>query len=511
MQSSTKTSMKFPPAAQKQGAFLDSKTQLERAEKLRQAGKLPEAQRICEALLKSYPNYVGALHTLGLVLADRGELKKALMSLTEALSLNPQDPIILVALSTVYVQLDAYEMASKVLEEVLQKTPDDSGAMVVLGEVYLAEKEYERAAEILQKAIILEGQSTLGRLSLAGGLIYLGRLYDAADILEELAERDNPGITTLYQLSQLPADLINVDILTLLESATPTLGMDRQEFESIAAFTKAAALNNAGRQEESWQALRAANRAKFAGMKAEYRNDLAKRKDFLARARQSAELKGTSGILADHPVSLFIFGPSRSGKTSLERLVGTLGGVKRGYENPILNLVAKRTFQFAGLPTRNSIVSIPPGLDDLCRKLYLEELHERAGDAVVFSNTHPGGIFDAYRLAILIPNARFAFLKRDIDDIIYRMFGKLYRSGNNYSYDLDAAREYVQWYYDSIDEMNRLMPEISTVIRYEEMIEDPEAALSSVAALCGLEPDHAAFPDIGDDRGCAEPFAQFMR
>ena len=37
------------------------------AENARRIGKLDKAQALCESLLREYPNYVGALQTLGLV------------------------------------------------------------------------------------------------------------------------------------------------------------------------------------------------------------------------------------------------------------------------------------------------------------------------------------------------------------------------------------------------------------------------------------------------------------
>ena len=73
------------------------------------------------------------------------------------------------------------------------------------------------------------------------------------------------------------------------------------------------------------------------------------------------------------PRSIFIFGPSRSGKTTLERLIATCDGVKRGYENPILENSVRGAFRTAGLPTRERIIELPPQLDDLFRTFYWED------------------------------------------------------------------------------------------------------------------------------------------
>ena len=45
---------------------------------------------------------------------------------------------------------------------------------------------------------------------------------------------------------------------------------------------------------------------------------------------------------------------------------------------------------------------------------------------------------------------------------------------------------------------------------YEEMIADPAGALRVAADLCGLPMRDGPLPALGDDRGCAEPYRQFM-
>ena len=59
-----------------------------------------------------------------------------------------------------------------------------------------------------------------------------------------------------------------------------------------------------------------------------------------------------------HPLSLFIIGPSRSGKTTVERLLGQVEGIKCGYESRLAERTARRTSQLSGLLT----ISTPPDL-----------------------------------------------------------------------------------------------------------------------------------------------------
>jgi hypothetical protein len=218
----------------------------------------------------------------------------------------------------------------------------------------------------------------------------------------------------------------------------------------------------------------------------------------------------TASADPNKPISLFILGPSRSGKTTMEALIAALPGVKRGYENPIVENAVRRTFQSAGLLTERAFDALPPMLNEVCRGIYLEELSRRAGLARVFTNTHPVRIHDAARLAGSIPNVRFVLLRRNLEDNILRVFMREYAVGNSYSYDLDTARAHLIWYNQMTDLLKEKLPNVARVISYEDLVADPVAAVKAVAELCGIPSDPAPLPRIGDDRGCAAPYRAMM-
>lgn len=501
---------KLPASPVKTSPLIEARNQLEYAEGLRQKGKLVAAQKSCEALLRLYPDYVGALHTLGIILADRGKLHQAQDAFTQALNLNPRDWVVLTALSTVYLQNGANEMAARTLKQALKHKPDDERVLATLGEIYKDEREYERSAQSFRRVVDMDPEFSEAWLGLGRALGHMGELSESAKCFEEVIRIEKQSLSALYGLSQLPASLVKVDLLALLASVDCSAGTNKEDLDVTRAFANGATLAKAGRYKQAWETLKAVNRKRFKLYQGQYREDMTRRHNFLARAEKSPVLPEVPKIIDNLPVSLFIFGPSRSGKTTMERLVGKIKGVKRGYENPILRNTARRTFQVAGLPTGDNIIELPPGLNDLCHQHYLEELEERAGSARVFTNTHPGRIFDTYRMAVMLPNVRFVFMQRDVNDLILRMFQKLYNSGNYYSYDIGAAREYIQWYHDLQNTLARLLPDHTTIIQYENMIADPRSALGAAARLCELEMSYDELPEIGDDRGCAQPYKKFF-
>jgi hypothetical protein len=42
------------------------------------------------------------------------------------------------------------------------------------------------------------------------------------------------------------------------------------------------------------------------------------------------------------------------------------------------------------------------------------------------------------------------------------------------------------------------------------MIADPAAALKTVADLCGVQMPSSPLPELGDDRGCGQPYREMI-
>jgi hypothetical protein len=275
-------------------------------------------------------------------------------------------------------------------------------------------------------------------------------------------------------------------------------------------FARAAALDRAGRHVEAWQTLAAANRPLAVRHQDEFKADIARRGRALDWIRSMPPKAIQRGFDGAHPISLFILGPSRSGKTSLERLVSALAGTKAGFEVPIVEKALRRTFQAAGIPTSNFLEELPPQLLPSFRGIYLEELARRAGPARVITNTLPGRIYDAGLIAMAVPNVRFALLKRSLDDLIWRIYLTKYLSGNPYAYDLATIHDYLSWYNSMIDLTAEKLPDVTKVVNYESMVDDPATVLRAVADLCGLGVNEGPLPALDHDRGCAAPYREFI-
>lgn len=489
--------------------LLETGKMLELAEKHRRGRQFDRAEALCRELLKKHPDYVGALQTLGLTLADTQRYDVSCDYLARAAALNPSDWKILTALSGSYLRNGASEMAAITLEQAQKLQPDDANILATLGEIYREEREYELAADTHQRAFTIDPSLGVARVGYGHSCGHLGRNADAAAAYEQLINDGHNSINTLFSLSQLPTSLISIDLKSQISKAKIGQRMSQGEYENLLGFAKAAYFDKAEDYTEAWKHLTKANREIFLTVKESYKSDAALRADILEMLIQSPR-RDTNKGRGQEVISLFILGPSRSGKTTVERIAGNIDGVKRGFENPILEYAVRRTFQASGLITRHRLLELPVGLDDRFRANYLHDLGVRAGTAKVFTNTHPGRIFDVYRLALSVPNTRFLFIKRNIDDVTLRIFMKRYQSGHLHSYDLDATREYVRWYYRMMDAFREKFPEMVAELRYEEIIASPDSIARAVQQLCGLPAQKVEIPPLGNDEGAAVPYKSLM-
>jgi tetratricopeptide (TPR) repeat protein len=485
-----------------------ARVQLQEAERLRCLGQLDRAQALCEPLAARYGEYFGALHTLGLIYADKRNDPVALGLLVRAAMLNPRSWRTLTVLSDVYLRLGAREMAAQTLEQARRIKPKDPDILVTLGDIYQAGSEYELGRDAYREALALAPSPEAAAMGLGVCSAQLGAHADAARALEGLYNRGVRTVDVLTSLSMLPPALVNVDLLSAADKLVRGQGEDELEFKTSVAFIRAAALHHARRYPEAWEQLSYANGAIFQRVQ----QDLPVLAD--GRRRTLESLREAKIEPADdggaHPVSLFILGPSRSGKSSLEALLGTVEGVKLGHENSIVQNAVRGAFQSAGFLKAGLFERLPPEFHPLCRENYLDELARAAGSAKVFTSTHPVHIYNAASIAAIFPRVRFILVNRDLEDNALRIFMRKYNRGNSYAYDLKAIRAHLTWWQEMMDVLAEKLPSMVRVVHYEDVVADPPAALRTSLELCGLDVPTKPIPETGDDRGCALPYREFM-
>jgi len=496
---------------QKVPRVLAAHRELSEAQSARKSGNPKRAITLYKRLLAKYPDYVGALHELGIAQMAVRDYRGALDSFIRATMLHPDDWTTLASLAQCYVQLNALEMAARTLEQARAINNNDAEIHFTLGAIYERQREYEAAETALRQALAKNPDHAMAANLRGTCLVHLGELEEAAKAFHQSHASDPARIGPIAASAQLPSGISLIDVDAAMPGVTPDQRLKANEHQATAAFAAASLFHKQAKHKEAWGQLMRANRLVRKQLDGKVQRRKIFRKQISALRDKTTAAIDSDMVNPDLPDSLFILGVSRSGKTTLERAVGGMPGVKRGYENPIVELAVNRTSQKAGLLTIGSLLELPVELGKHFTSEYVKEIKRRAGNVRVFTNTHPGRIADAGLLAQRVPNAKFVFVVRNREDTALRILMKQYQDGTNaYAYDVKEVFDEIDWYHQMISDWHERLPEISAIIEYDKFAGDPSTISQAVEKLCKLEPTTESAISIPDDRGCAQPYHGFF-
>ncbi len=496
---------------------VQARGQLEEAERFLQTGDFVAAQDTCRELLAEHTEYVGALCTFGRAYMAGGNYDSALPCFFRASMLSPEEPAILAGLAEVYCGLQADEAALDAAQDVLAMDPDEetgADAHLVQGRVFERASDYVRASEHLEQALALkpdmsaaalllgachmeqgepDGAATAYAVALKGGVSPL----DHAQILYDLAHRRPKAGDAKKLLSRIKALKKEVSGLeTPLHDAI---------FQGRLELARAAILDGLGSHADARQALETGN-APLSDIYSVANSELREQSAPTIERARGWNYTGPADAVdgKDVPVTLLIIGASCSGKSTLERLAGSMAGVTLGFESELVQASVAYVSSSAGLLSLQLPGQLAAKLYDDFSKRYATELTQQVSGTKLFTTTHPGLIPDLGRIAELVPNVRIVFIERDTGDTAHRIFGKMYPQDTNpFAYDLAGIDEYLGEYAQLIEIWSGHLGDISMRVSYEDMVADPKGTLAKVAKLCGLPVPKGKLPEIGDDRGCS--------
>ncbi|MGI9351739.1 MAG: tetratricopeptide repeat-containing sulfotransferase family protein [Rhizobiaceae bacterium] len=482
------------------------------AESKRRAGKLVESEKICRELLNNHPTYVGALQTFGLVCLETENFRQAVTCFMTAAAEAPSDYTNFTNLGAAWLGLDVPSMAEIMLLEAKKINPDNPEIYQMIGDIAVADRRYEHAMSMYRKCLELKPDSKMAMFRLSECLVDHGFFGKAKNLLLKLHKLQPNWVAVLHLLRKLPHGMVDIDFERALENGKRQSSESEFEFANNCKFLQGAILDTRGKYTEAWKTLTTANEEIVNDHKEMHEKGRKQRdSNLLAIKKMSeSEIQTISSSSRDECIPLFILGPSRAGKTTLEILSATHGAVKRGYENSMVEDAVVRAAQKAGLIKLHRLQLLPKPL----LTSFVEEFRSRmtgyAGGAKCVTHTNPGLIGSVAGLAEALPEARFVFVSRNREDTAVRIFQQKYKSGNHHSYNLENTFEYVDWYELMFKELIPRLGNRIAHVQYEDMVADPHNTAEMVLNLCDLKLGNLELPDVGSDVNAAKPYADYL-
>ncbi|MDA7946719.1 MAG: sulfotransferase [Hyphomicrobiaceae bacterium] len=498
---------------------VQARRQLDDAIRLLQTGRVAEAQNATREILGLHPEYVKALTTLGQAYLVELNHSAALPCFVRASMLSPDEPGILLQLAQVYFGLGSNDMARQTAEHVLELGPDESqatGAHRLLGQVFRQSADYDKAIAHLTKGCSTESDSSDTALLLGACRLENGQAKEAEAAFSAALENSSSALDqaeALYALSRVSGAARAKTLLSeidALESNAPEFDSegDAQAFAANINFGRAELLDRLDEHEDAWQALETAN-APLDAVYSQARRDM-QQSDAYTIERAEGWIFGGPPMIEPGkkvPVSLLLLGPCQSGKSALERLIGTLDGVERGYEHELVQDSARETAALNSFLPLSYPGQLPTSVHSQFTEIYSRRAVSRARGAKILTCTHPELIPDLGRIGETVPKLKVIFVDRDADDTALRIFGKLYPAGTNpFAYEVAAIYQHLESYSRLSDAWSQALGRMAMRVAYEDVVSDPKATLERVATFCELDASKTKLPDLGDGRGCAEPY-----
>jgi protein O-GlcNAc transferase len=185
-----------------------------------QAGRIAQAERIYRDVLAQQPNHSGALHLLGVVAQQLGQLDTAIELIGRAIAINPVVAEYYIDLSSVLGEKGLFDEAVTAIRQAIRLKPDFAPSHYNLGNTLYRQGKFDEAIESYRCALKIKPDYVNAHINLGVTLCDMGRCDEA--------------IASLRQAVRLKPDL------AAAQNNLGTALCDKGELdEAIAAFRRA--------------------------------------------------------------------------------------------------------------------------------------------------------------------------------------------------------------------------------------------------------------------------------
>ena len=452
--------------------FKIAEKQFKIAYELQMQFKLDEAIDTYKKTISIWSDYADAYYNMGVIFKDQGKLDDAIDAYKQALAIKPDYAVAYINLGNALGHQAKFEEAIEAYKKVLTIKPDYVEAFNNMGNALRHEGKLEEALEAYKKALAIKPDYADAYCNMGVALKHLGKIKEAIEAYNKALSIRPDYVEVARNLVKLPIG--SIDDKTILRINDEfTIFISKIEDQSQKLFFEANLLSQNGKYDEAFEVFVNANRVKFKTLSKSVKS-LTQRFNIVTEriTDWSPNLKSDNKFAAK---KLFLLGPSRSGKSSLENLLVGHPKVYPMYENINLNALNPKI--------SGSYKSLNLNLYEI---FYHDEKRLLRDGYNLVTSTSPESIFYIDQLLDNLENSFCILVKREEADIACEIFTQEYATGNFFSYNHSSIQHYLSTYNSIWNELKIKVPQCLIEIEYEDILINPQKVLDQISQFTGV-------------------------
>ena len=419
------------------------------------------------------PDDADAYYNIGVTLQDQGKLEEAIEAYNNALAIKPDDADAYYNMGVTLKDQGKLEEAIEAYNKTLAIKPDFAEAYNNMGNALRDQGKLEEAIKAYNKTLAIKPDFAEAYNNMGNALRDQGKLEEAIKAYNKTLAIKPDFAEAARNLVKLPLGSIGKKTISELDKNLSSVRTKIYD-QSQRLFFEANLLSHKGKYDDAFKVFVDANHIAASQEFVSPVKSLEEKYDSAGKRIRSWSLNPQSQG-GNSIKQLFLLGPSRSGKSTLEKLLISSPNVCPMFESINLNAINETEIQQGQTKQLN--------LADIFYKD--EESLLSAGHNVVTS-TSPESIFHIDRLIDRFTNSYYILVKRDRADIASEIFVTEYDKGNSYSYDNISIMNYLDTYEAIWEEIKHKASQRTLEISFEEILTKPQEMVEKISQLTAV-------------------------